>query len=189
MLSLVVLGLVLMNLKIVRTLQKFQPMVIRIDEIGRAQALAYESLVYQTGIQETNIFLRASVSSITVATARRSTMTSARRCTSSTGNSRGHHSAVQTEKHHQGISLRQPHPGEGYRRAASRDRADGEGTVQSDGRLFRNRIFTADHSVAKRRLYTASFLFSFRITFECRHSDESAGSDHHLFPEDEAFIK
>ena len=37
-LSFVALGLVLMDLKIVRTLEAFKPMVIRIDEIGRAQA-------------------------------------------------------------------------------------------------------------------------------------------------------
>src|SRR5258708_10994002 len=46
-LSLVVLGLVLVNVKIVRTLEGFKPMVIRIDEIGRAQAVAYENLVYK----------------------------------------------------------------------------------------------------------------------------------------------
>ncbi len=57
LLSLVVLGLVLMNLKIVRTLESFKPMVIRIDEIGRAQALAYESLVYKPEYKETKYFL------------------------------------------------------------------------------------------------------------------------------------
>src|ERR1700688_251382 len=56
-LSLVVLGLVLTNLKIVRTLESFKPMVIRIDEIGRAQALAYESLVYKPEYKETKYFL------------------------------------------------------------------------------------------------------------------------------------
>ena len=35
-LSLVILGLVFANLRIVRTLETFKPMVIRIDEIGRA---------------------------------------------------------------------------------------------------------------------------------------------------------
>ena len=57
LLSLVVLGLVLMNLKIVRTLESFKPMVIRIDEIGRAQAVAYESLVYKPEYKETKYFL------------------------------------------------------------------------------------------------------------------------------------
>src|ERR1700719_2530556 len=57
LLSLVVLGLVLMILKIVRTLESFKPMVIRIDEIGRAQAVAYESLVYKPAYKETKYFL------------------------------------------------------------------------------------------------------------------------------------
>jgi type IV secretion system protein VirB5 len=56
-LSLVVFGLVLMNLKIVRTLESFKPMVIRIDEIGRAQAVAYENLVYKPEYKETKYFL------------------------------------------------------------------------------------------------------------------------------------
>jgi type IV secretory pathway component VirB8 len=57
LLSLVVLGLVLMNLKIVRTLENFKPLVIRIDELGRAQAVAYESLSYKPEYKETKYFL------------------------------------------------------------------------------------------------------------------------------------
>ena len=38
-LSLVVFGLVLISLRIVRRLDTFKPLVIRIDELGRAQAL------------------------------------------------------------------------------------------------------------------------------------------------------
>jgi type IV secretory pathway TrbF-like protein len=56
-LSLVVLGLVLMNLKVVRTLENFKPLVVRIDELGRAQAVAYESLSYKPEYKETKYFL------------------------------------------------------------------------------------------------------------------------------------
>jgi hypothetical protein len=42
-----------MNLKIVRTLEGFKPMVIRIDEIRRAEAVAYENLVYKPENKET----------------------------------------------------------------------------------------------------------------------------------------
>src|SRR5712664_3904285 len=56
-LSLVVFGLVLMNLKVVRTLESFKPLVIRIDEIGRAQAVAYNSLAYKPEYKETKYFL------------------------------------------------------------------------------------------------------------------------------------
>lgn len=57
LLSLVVFGLVLMDLKIVRTLENFKPMVVRIDEIGRAQAVSYENLVYKPEYKETKYFL------------------------------------------------------------------------------------------------------------------------------------
>lgn len=57
LLSLVVLGLVLMDLKVVRTLESFRPMVIRIDELGHAQAVAYENLVYKPEYKETKYFL------------------------------------------------------------------------------------------------------------------------------------
>lgn len=57
LLSLVVLGLVLLNLKIVRTLESFKPVVIRIDEIGRAQAVGYDSLTYKPEYKETKYFL------------------------------------------------------------------------------------------------------------------------------------
>jgi type IV secretory pathway TrbF-like protein len=56
-LSLVVLSLVLMNLKVVRTLENFKPLVVRIDELGRAQAVAYESLSYKPEYKETKYFL------------------------------------------------------------------------------------------------------------------------------------
>jgi type IV secretory pathway component VirB8 len=57
LLSLVVFGLVLMNLKVVRTLERFRPLVIRIDEIGRAQTVAYDSLTYRPEYKETKYFL------------------------------------------------------------------------------------------------------------------------------------
>jgi type IV secretory pathway component VirB8 len=57
LLSLVVLGLVLVNLRTIRTLQNFKPLVIRIDEIGRAQAVGYDSLAYKPEYKETKYFL------------------------------------------------------------------------------------------------------------------------------------
>jgi type IV secretion system protein VirB5 len=57
LLSLVIAGLVYVNVKTVRTLQRFRPMVIRIDEIGRAQAVNYENLVYKPEYRETKYFL------------------------------------------------------------------------------------------------------------------------------------
>jgi type IV secretory pathway component VirB8 len=57
LLSLVIVGLVLVNLRIVWTLKTFKPLVIRIDEIGRAQAVAYENLAYKPEYKETKYFL------------------------------------------------------------------------------------------------------------------------------------
>lgn len=56
-LSLALLGLVFVNVRIVRTLQNFKPLVIRIDEIGRAQAIAYDDLTYKPEYKETRYFL------------------------------------------------------------------------------------------------------------------------------------
>jgi type IV secretory pathway TrbF-like protein len=57
LLCLVALGLVLINLKTVRTFQNFRPLVIRIDELGRATAVDYKSLEYHPGDAETKYFL------------------------------------------------------------------------------------------------------------------------------------
>ena len=57
LLSLIILGLVLMDLKAVQAVERFKPLVIRIDEIGRAQAVAYDSLTYKPEYKETKYFL------------------------------------------------------------------------------------------------------------------------------------
>jgi type IV secretory pathway component VirB8 len=57
LLSLALFGLVLMDLKVVRSLDHFKPLVIRIDELGRAQAVAYDSLAYKPEYAESKYFL------------------------------------------------------------------------------------------------------------------------------------
>ena len=57
LLALVVLGLVLMNLKTIRTFQNFKPLVIRIDELGRAQAVGYDTFAYKPEDKEAKYFL------------------------------------------------------------------------------------------------------------------------------------
>lgn len=56
-LSLIVLGLVLLNVKTVQTFRNWRPLVIRVDDIGRAQALDYRSLEYHPGDAEAKYFL------------------------------------------------------------------------------------------------------------------------------------
>ena len=57
LLCLAALGLVVLNLHTIRTFQSFRPLVIRIDELGRAQAVDYKSLEYHPGDREAKYFL------------------------------------------------------------------------------------------------------------------------------------
>ena len=57
LLCLAVLGLALLNLRTIRIFQNFRPLVIRIDELGRAQAVDYKSLEYHPGDREAKYFL------------------------------------------------------------------------------------------------------------------------------------
>ena len=57
LLALVIAGLVVMNLKTIRTFQNFKPLVIRIDELGRAQAVGYDSFAYKPEDKEAKYFL------------------------------------------------------------------------------------------------------------------------------------
>ena len=44
---LVALGLAFVDLKTIRTFQNFRPLVIRIDDLGRAEAINYHNLEYK----------------------------------------------------------------------------------------------------------------------------------------------
>ena len=57
LLALVIAGLVVMNLRTIRTFQNFKPLVIRIDELGRAQAVGYDSFAYKPEDKEAKYFL------------------------------------------------------------------------------------------------------------------------------------
>jgi len=57
LLCLTTLGLAVLNLRTIRTFRNFRPLVIRIDELGRAQAVDYKSLEYHPGDREAKYFL------------------------------------------------------------------------------------------------------------------------------------
>jgi len=57
LMSLVALGLVLVDLRTVRTFQNFRPLVIRVDDVGRAEAINYHNLEYQPQDAEAKYFL------------------------------------------------------------------------------------------------------------------------------------
>lgn len=56
-LALISAGLLVLNLKILHSYQNFKPLVIRINEVGRAEAVAYDSLTYQPRDAEIKYFL------------------------------------------------------------------------------------------------------------------------------------
>ena len=57
MLALVALGLVFLNVRTVENFRNWRPLVIRLDDVGRAQALDYQSLEYHPGDAEAKYFL------------------------------------------------------------------------------------------------------------------------------------
>lgn len=57
LLALVVAGLVVLNIRTIHAFRKFKPLVIRIDELGRAQALSYDSFAYKPEAKEAKYFL------------------------------------------------------------------------------------------------------------------------------------
>jgi type IV secretory pathway TrbF-like protein len=57
LLCLAALGLVALNLRTIHTFQHFRPLVIRIDQLGRAEAVEYKSLEYHPGDREAKYFL------------------------------------------------------------------------------------------------------------------------------------
>ena len=55
--SLVAVGLAMVDLKTIRTFQNFRPLVIRIDDLGRAEAINYHNLEYKPQDAEAKYFL------------------------------------------------------------------------------------------------------------------------------------
>jgi type IV secretion system protein VirB5 len=53
----VAVGLALVDLKTIRTFQNFRPLVIRIDDLGRAEAINYHNLEYKPQDAEAKYFL------------------------------------------------------------------------------------------------------------------------------------
>ena len=190
-LSFVALGLVLMDLKIVRTLEAFKPMVIRIDEIGRAQAVAYESLAYKPEYKETKYFLTRFCQ--LYYRRNRSTINDdfSQAMYFLDGKLAG--DTIQQFRQKQIIKT---FLSDGL--ATERDidvqqvviepmeKAPFKATVD----FFQIEYSPADHSVTKRTLYTASFLFSFRD--KVPNADiltNPLGLTISYFREDEAFLK
>src|SRR5437879_836914 len=56
-LSLVVVGLIVLTLRVQRAAQDLKPLVIRIDDVGRATAVTYASLAYTPQAPELKYFL------------------------------------------------------------------------------------------------------------------------------------
>ena len=55
--SLIAVGLLVFDLKTIRTFENFRPLVIRIDDLGRAEAINYHNLEYEPQDAEAKYFL------------------------------------------------------------------------------------------------------------------------------------
>jgi len=55
--SLVAVGLLVLDLRTIRTFENFRPLVIRIDDLGRAEAINYHNLEYKPQDAEAKYFL------------------------------------------------------------------------------------------------------------------------------------
>jgi type IV secretory pathway component VirB8 len=55
--SLIAVGLLVLDLKTIKTFQDFRPLVIRIDDLGRAEAINYHNLEYKPQDAEAKYFL------------------------------------------------------------------------------------------------------------------------------------
>src|SRR5713101_2837954 len=55
--SLIAVGLLVLDLKTIRTFQNFRPLVIRIDDLGRAEAINYHNFEYKPQDAEAKYFL------------------------------------------------------------------------------------------------------------------------------------
>jgi type IV secretory pathway component VirB8 len=191
LLSLVVFGLVLMNLKVVRTLERFRPLVIRIDEIGRAQAVAYDSLTYRPEYKETKYFLTRFCQ--LYYRRNRSTINDdfSQAMYFLDGKVAG--DTIQEFKQKNIIKAfltdnLAPERDVDVQQVVIEpmDKAPYRATVD----FFEIEYSPADHSVMKRTLYTASFLFSFRE--QVPNQDilvNPLGLAITYFREDEAFVK
>jgi type IV secretory pathway component VirB8 len=190
-LSLVVLGLVLVNVKIVRALQGFKPMVIRIDEIGRAQAVAYENLAYKPEYKETKYFLTRFCQLYY----RRNHATINEDFTQALYFLDGKLAGDTIQQFKQKNIIKSfladslaPEREVDVQQVVIEpmEKTPYKGTVD----FFEIEYSPSDHSVAKRTLYTASFLFSFRDHVpNSEILTNPLGLTIIYFREDEAFIK
>ena len=57
LISFVAVGLLVLDLKTIRTFENFRPLVIRIDDLGRAEAINYHNLEYKPQDAEAKYFL------------------------------------------------------------------------------------------------------------------------------------
>lgn len=190
-LSLVILGLVFVNVKTIQTLKSFRPIVIRIDEIGRAQAVNYDRLVYRPEYKETKYFLtrfcqlyyRRNHATIN------DDFTQALyfldgKLAADTIHQFKEKNIIQSFLSDSTASERDIDVQQVV--IEPMDKAPYKGTVD----FFQSEYSPSDHSVSKRTLYTASFLFTFRDhVSNTEILTNPLGLTITYFREDEAFLK
>jgi type IV secretion system protein VirB5 len=190
-LALVILGLVAANLKIIRALDSFKPTVIRIDEIGRAQAVSYETLAYKPEYRETKYFLTRFCQLYY----RRNHATINDDFTQALYFLDGKLAGDTIQQFKQKNIIKNfladttaPERDIDVQQVVIEpmEKAPYKATVD----FFEIEYSPSDHSVAKRTLYTASFLFSFRDRVSnAEILTNPLGLTITYFREDEAFLK
>lgn len=190
-LSCVILGLVLLNLKLARTVATVRPLVIRIDEIGRAQAVAYDTLAYKPQYKETKYFLTRFCQLFY--RRNRSTINDDFSAAMYFLDGKLADDVIQQIK--RGSVIKSfladklaPETDVDVQQVIVEpmEKTPYKATVD----FFQIEYSPADHSISKRRLYTASFVFSFRE--QVSNSEiltNPLGLTISYFREDEAFLK
>ena len=161
--SLVALGLALVDLRTIRTFQNFRPLVIRIDDLDAPKPSTTTTLNTSRRTQRQSIFDPNSATFITAATATPFRMISRSPFTFSTASSPTGFSTLTAKM----TSSRNSSPIPLRRRSMSRSRRLRSTEMQTPP--FRARVdfymvyyAPADHSELKRDLYTANFVFVFK---------------------------
>ena len=191
MLSVVCVALALIDLKTIRTFQNFRPLVIRIDDLGRAEAINYHNLEYKPQDAEAKYFL----SQFCDLYYRRNRYTIQDDFSKSLYFLDGKLASDTIQQFKQKNTIKgflmdslAPEKDIDVQQVVIEpmEKPPFKGTVD----FFEIEYSPSDHSVVKKRLYTASFLFSFRDRIP--NSDiltNPLGLTISYFREDEAFFK
>ena len=182
--SLVAVGLALVDLKTIRTFQNFRPLVIRIDDLGRAEAINYHNLEYKPQDAEAKYFL----SQFCALYYRRNRYTIQNDFSKSLYFLDGKLADGILDAYRKDDIIKKfitntsaPEIDVDVKKVALEEMQTPPFRARVD--FYMVYYSPADHSELKRDLYTANFVFRFQNPRTQRtHSDQSLGAERHLLP-------